>query len=116
MVPASAQDLSGLIVPGTAGAPVPLEQFLTDSFTTVLLILHRGNSVYEWSAKSGALTDVLPCYSIAKSVIGVVAGALMERGDLDPERGVVTYVPELESGGYRGVTVRDLLDMRTGDD
>ncbi len=95
---------------------MPLEQFLTDSFTTVLLILHRGNSVYEWSAKSGALTDVLPCYSITKSVIGVVAGALMERGDLDPERGVVTYVPELASGGYRGVTVRDLLDMRTGDD
>lgn len=40
----------------------------------------------------------------------------MERGDLDPDRGAVTYVPELVSGGYRGVTVRDLLDMRTGGD
>ncbi|MGB5935292.1 MAG: serine hydrolase [Ornithinimicrobium sp.] len=112
----ASQDLGELSVAGATGKPQSLTQFLTNSFTTALLIVHEGKVAYEWSFRPSGLTDVLPCYSITKSILGVVAGALIERGDLDPERGAVTYVPELAVGGYRGVTVRDLLDMRTGGD
>jgi len=105
-----------LPVVGSGGRSQPLNDFLADSFTTACVILQGGETVYEWEVRPGALTEVLPCFSITKSVIGVVAGALMQQGDLDPDRGAVTYVPDLASGGYRGVTVRDLLDMRTGGD
>lgn len=116
MLAEPARDLGDLLVTAVDGSTQMLPEFLADSHTTALLILYRGKAVYEWSARPGALTEVLPCYSISKSVVGVVAGALIERGDLDPDRGVVTYVPEMTSGGYHGVTVRDLLDMRTGGD
>jgi CubicO group peptidase (beta-lactamase class C family) len=39
---------------------------------------------------------------------------LIERGDLDPRRLVTDYVAELGESGYRGATVRHVLDMRTG--
>ncbi len=114
MPPDDSQGLSDLPVTGTLGRSQPLGDFLRDSFTTAALVLHQGGVVYEWEAQAGALGEVLPCFSITKSIVGVVACALMERGDLDPDRGVVTYVPEMAGGGYRGVTVCDLLDMRTG--
>ncbi len=80
------------------------------------MVLHRDEPVYEWSAEAVRIDQPQPVYSITKSVVGVVAGVLIEAKALDPDRGVTTYIPELGQGGYRGVTVRDLLDMRTGDD
>lgn len=111
-----AVSLDELVVPGREGEPQLLADFWVGSHTSAVVIVHDGEAVYEWEARPGALREVLPCYSITKSVVGVVAGVLMERGVLDPDRGVVTYVSEMVGGGYRGVTVRDLLDMRTGGD
>lgn len=52
--------------------------------------------------------------SVSKSLTTATAGALMGTGDLDAANLVSDYVPALASSGYRGATVRDLLDMRTG--
>jgi CubicO group peptidase (beta-lactamase class C family) len=54
--------------------------------------------------------------SVTKSFVGCVAGILADRGVLDVQETVTTYVPELASGGYDGATVRHLLDMRSGID
>ncbi len=109
-------DLGATMVPTADGSHQSLEHFLEESFTTSLIVLHRGETVYEWSRDPAAMDQPQPIYSITKSVVGVVAGALIEAEALDPDRRVITYVPELRHGGYRAVTVRDLLDMRTGDD
>ncbi len=111
-----ASNLGALSVAGADGTPQLLSDFWVSSCASAVLIVHRGETVYEWEARPGELSEVLPCLSITKSVVGVVAGVLMERGDLDPDRAVVTYVTEMSGGGYGGVTVRDLLDMRTGGD
>jgi CubicO group peptidase (beta-lactamase class C family) len=52
--------------------------------------------------------------SVSKSLVGCVAGVLADRGLLDPAAPVTAYVPEAESSGYAGATIRHLLDMRTG--
>ncbi len=52
--------------------------------------------------------------SVSKSLVGTVAGALVDRGLLDPTAPLTTYVPELGRSGYAGATVRHLLDMRSG--
>lgn len=52
--------------------------------------------------------------SVSKSLVGMVAGAMVGRGELDPDRQVTDYVPDLATSGYDGATVRDLLDMRSG--
>ena len=51
---------------------------------------------------------------MTKSVVGCVAGILLDRGVLDESEPVDQYVPELASSGYAGATVRHLLDMRSG--
>lgn len=52
--------------------------------------------------------------SVSKSLTTATAGCLTGTGELDAERQVTDYVPALADSGYRGATVRDLLDMRTG--
>jgi CubicO group peptidase (beta-lactamase class C family) len=52
--------------------------------------------------------------SVSKSIVGILVGALAGQGVLNLDEQVTTYVPELERSGYRGATVRHLLDMRSG--
>ena len=52
--------------------------------------------------------------SVTKSVVGCIAGVLVEQGLLDPDKPASTYVPEIVGSGYDGATVRHLLNMRTG--
>lgn len=52
--------------------------------------------------------------SVSKSLVGAVAGALVDRGALDPDRELTDYVPALAESGYAGATVRHVLDMRSG--
>jgi CubicO group peptidase (beta-lactamase class C family) len=52
--------------------------------------------------------------SVSKSIVGILAGALVRDGLLNVDEQVMAYVPELERSGYRGATVRNLLDMRSG--
>jgi CubicO group peptidase (beta-lactamase class C family) len=52
--------------------------------------------------------------SVSKSIVGIVVGALVHDGVLNVEDPVTTYVPELAWSGYRGATIRQLLDMRSG--
>ncbi len=52
--------------------------------------------------------------SVSKSLIGMVAGALVSEHGLDVDAELPTYVPALAHSGYAGATVRHLLDMRSG--
>jgi CubicO group peptidase (beta-lactamase class C family) len=52
--------------------------------------------------------------SVSKSIVGILVGALVGEGVLNVEEEVTAYVPELAPSGYRGATVRHLLDMRSG--
>jgi CubicO group peptidase (beta-lactamase class C family) len=52
--------------------------------------------------------------SVSKSIVGCVAGILADRGLLEPDEQIRSYVPEIAGSGYDGATVRNLLDMRTG--
>ena len=54
--------------------------------------------------------------SVSKSITATTAGLLAASGDLDLERSVTHYVPELAGSGYEGTLVRHLVDMRTGVD
>lgn len=54
--------------------------------------------------------------SLAKSVLGLLAGVLVGQGRLDPDTIVTDHVPEVEGSGYDGATVRHLLDMRAAID
>jgi CubicO group peptidase (beta-lactamase class C family) len=52
--------------------------------------------------------------SATKSIVGLIAGILLQRGELDVEAPVSRYVPEIAATAYLGATIRNLLDMRAG--
>ena len=82
--------------------------------TDALVVLHRGRLVYERYANGmGAQTPHI-LMSVSKSMLGLLAGVLAEKGVLDLERDVTQIVPELARTAYRGASVRRLLDMRAG--
>jgi len=124
-------------IPGPDGPPTPLEpgddidlsriqlkrlsgdqstaaHVIDETWTDALLVLHDGRVLIE--RYYGGCTPATPhlLMSMSKSIVGCVAGILVDRGDLDPAAQVQKYVPEVASSGYGDATVRDLLDMRTG--
>jgi CubicO group peptidase (beta-lactamase class C family) len=52
--------------------------------------------------------------SVSKSVLGLVAGIVAGRGQLDVDAPLKKYIPELADSAFAEATVRDALDMRVG--
>ncbi|MDG1236788.1 MAG: serine hydrolase [Amylibacter sp.] len=79
-----------------------------------LVILHKDQLVFETYRNGMTERDPHILMSISKSMLGLVAGTLVEQGELSEGDLITKYVPELQSTAYAGATVRDLLDMRAG--
>lgn len=99
------------------GARYPAEAFLERTFTNALLIIKDGRIVYENYLNMGEAEDRYIGFSMSKSVTSLLVGCAVADGLIrsvdDP---VDRYLPELRGGGYEGVTIRQLLNMRSGID
>ena len=91
-----------------------VRDFLAQTDTDALAIVHRGRLVFEHYANGTTAETPHILMSVSKSMLGLLVGVLAARGELGLERSVTEYVPELKETAYRGATVRQLLDMRTG--
>ena len=96
------------------GQAYTVGSFLETSYADGLLVLHRGKVVAE-----RYLNGMMPhsqhlSQSVAKSVVGTVAGILIGRGIVDPAAPLTYYLPELEATAYHGATVQHVLDMTSG--
>ena len=111
---AAPQNLDRLAVQMPNGEATTFGQFLGDSCTDGIVILHKGAVVFEQYGNGMTVRSPHILMSVSKSMLGLVAGVLAGRGELDVERPVTDYVPEVAETAYAGATVRHLLDMRTG--
>ncbi|GAA1930616.1 hypothetical protein GCM10009689_07220 [Brevibacterium antiquum] len=87
---------------------------LANTFTDAWMVSRDGIALeeeYAWPMKP-ARQHML--FSISKSIVSAVVGALTDAGLLSPSDLVTTRVPALSESGYAGATIRDLLDMRSG--
>ena len=89
-------------------------EVLADTFTDGFLVLHDGRMVTEQYPTGMPPDRTHLLMSVSKSVIGCVVGILADSGAIDVTAAVDYYVPELAHSGYRGATVQDVLDMRSG--
>ena len=89
-------------------------EVIAETWTDAVVVLHDGQIVLE--QYFSGMTQETPhlLMSVTKSVVGCIAGILVEQGLLDPDNQVSAYVPEIIGSGYEGATVRHLLNMRTG--
>ncbi len=87
---------------------------LADTWTDAVVVLHDGRLVFERYVNQMEPSTPHLLMSVTKSVVGCVVGILVEQGLIDIDRAANDQVPEIAGSGYDGVTVRQLLDMRTG--
>jgi CubicO group peptidase (beta-lactamase class C family) len=112
--PSAADDLLAIAVTRADGSAGTVDEVLADTFTDAYLVLQDGELVTEWYGPLGAPDRPHALMSVSKSVLGCVAAVLIDRGQLDPDREITGYVPELAASGYAGTLVRHVLDMRSG--
>tara|TARA_Y100000814_G_scaffold126754_1_gene91651 strand:- start:26 stop:1336 length:1311 start_codon:yes stop_codon:yes gene_type:complete len=108
------EDIDALEFQLADGTKMTWAQSLDANYTDGILVLHRGEVVYE--RYFGALQADRPhmAFSVTKSFIGTLAAMLVEEGVLDAQASVASYVPELADSGFGNASVRQVMDMTTG--
>jgi CubicO group peptidase (beta-lactamase class C family) len=90
-------------------------QFLDRTYTNALLILKSGRIVYENYRNLSSDRTRFISFSMAKSITSMLIGIAVAEGHIrsldDP---VEIYIPELKGSGYEGVTIRQIMRMRSG--
>jgi CubicO group peptidase (beta-lactamase class C family) len=115
-LPCAHRDLDSVVVPALLPGEVPVSvgSVIATTDTDGWMLLHHGEVLTEQYFGDMAPDSQHLLMSMSKSLIGAVAGALVDEGILDPDAQLTDYLPELTESGYAGATVRQLLDMRSG--
>ena len=91
--------------------------FLERTFTNALIVMKNGAIVTElYRNRSGPATH-FASWSMAKSFTSTMVGfALADHKIASLDDPITHYLPELKRGGYNGVTIRQILQMKSGVD
>lgn len=99
------------------GGRITVSRFLTTTRTNALVVLQDGALAYEWYRDGVTAGTRMSSWSVAKSLVSLLIGQAIGRGELSEDDRLVDLVPSLSAGGeYDAITVRDLLDMTAGVD
>ena len=97
------------------GKRISFSDFLKDTKTNAFIVVRDGKVVFEWYGKGFSKDSLLPSYSVAKSVVGILAGQAIAAGQLKESDTFVSLFPEFKNGtNFDKVTLGDLLDMKGG--
>lgn len=94
--------------------PMTWEQSLYANYTDGMLILHKGEVVYE--RYFGCLEEdgKHAIMSMTKSITGLLGEILVAEGVLDDTLLVRDVIPEIGDSAFASATVRQVMDMTTG--
>lgn len=113
-LPVAAAPVAEIGLPGADGAATTVGAVMAATATDGWAVAYRGSIVAEeYFDDMGPETPHL-LFSVSKSLVGAVVGALHEAGAIGLDVPVTAFVPGLANCGYDGATVRHLLDMRSG--
>ncbi|MDE2447006.1 MAG: serine hydrolase, partial [Alphaproteobacteria bacterium] len=113
-LPQALKNLDGLLVRGTTGEDMRLDDFLSASFTDGFIVLHKGHLIYERYFEGMTARSLHLSQSVAKSFTGALVGIFVGRGILDVAAPMTRYLPELADTAWAGATLQQVLDMTTG--
>jgi CubicO group peptidase (beta-lactamase class C family) len=92
-----------------------VDDFMARNHVAGLLVIKNGEIVLERYSFGETAGDRWTSFSVAKSVTSTLVGAAIQDGKIksldDP---VGKYIPDLKGSVYDGVTVRNLITMRSG--
>jgi len=99
------------------GKSYTAHEFLERTFTNALLVIRNGQIVSEIYRNNTNATTRFMAFSMTKSITSLLIGcALGEKRIRSLDDPITQYLPELKTGGYNGVTIRQILQMRSGVD
>jgi CubicO group peptidase (beta-lactamase class C family) len=99
------------------GATLPAEQILERTYTNALLVMKDGRIVSEIYRNNSDERSRFIGWSMTKSVTSVLIGCALAEGRIDSlDTPITRYLPELKGGGYDGVSIRHVMQMRSGVD
>jgi len=99
----------------TPQGPMRFVDFLDSDFSTSMgvVVVHRGKVVFEHYARMEPYEKPI-MWSVSKVLVSSIVSILEERGLVDIDLPIETYIPEMSNSAYAGTTVRNLLDMASG--
>jgi CubicO group peptidase (beta-lactamase class C family) len=99
------------------GATLAADQFLERTYTNALLVIKAGHIVSEIYRNNSNERSRFIGWSMTKSVTSVLMGCALAEGRIDSlDTPIAHYLPELKGGGYDGVSIRQVMQMRSGVD
>lgn len=94
---------------------VPFYQVLKETKTTAFLIIRQDTIFYEQYLSGYTRSDHVTTFSMAKSWVSALIGRAIKQGHIQSVQDPVTrYIPSLADQGFDSVTLRNLLNMRSG--
>ena len=93
------------------------QQFLERTYTNALLVMKNGRVISEIYRNATTERTRFIGWSMTKSVTSVLIGCALAEGHIDSlDTPISRYLPELKGGGYEGVSIRQVMQMRSGVD
>ena len=91
-----------------------LELVMEETETDAIVIAQNSSILFE--KYNNGMSEKSPhiLFSVSKSILGLIVGALIGNKTLNECDLIIKFVPELKMTAYSDATVRDLLDMRVG--
>lgn len=110
-LPYQLQSFDDAMITTTSGEKIGWQDALTQTYADGLIVLHRGNIVYEqyFGGSGPHVRHVIQ--SANKSIVGIIAESLIAEGKLDADALIPTIIPELQDSAYGDATVQQVLDM-----
>ena len=97
------------------GKEKPFEEALQKEGTAAFLIIHQDTIIYEHYFKGFDTASIVPSFSAAKSYVSALLGIAIEEGFIrSVDDSITRYIPTLPADPYAKITLRHLLDMRSG--
>jgi len=99
----------------TPQGPMRFVDFLDSDYSTSMgvVVVHQGKIVFEHYARMQPY-EKPTMWSVSKVLVASLVSILEERGQIDIDQPIETYIPEMSKSAYAGTTVRNILDMATG--
>jgi CubicO group peptidase (beta-lactamase class C family) len=113
-LPTTGAPLADIPVSSVGGVASTVGAVMTATATDGWAVAHRGSIVTEEYLDGMRAATRHLLFSVSKSLVAAVVGALHDAGAIELAAPVTKFVPALADSGYAGATVRQLLDMRSG--
>jgi len=91
------------------------QDYLKKLHISSFIVVHKGTIVYE-NYFSMLPEDQHTLQSITKVVTSTLITSLINSNRIDIKQPIEIYIPELQGSDWQGITVQEILDMRSGMD